>query len=244
MERILKAGLILVLLTGLYASVHSQESSTEDQVILHGIVMDAATQAPLPNVHYIIARTFGGASNGEGKFSMYISRHDTVIFSYVGYTDFIFTLADTLTGNSFVAGIFMETDTLSLGEVVVIPRMSDLRTEFRNTRVEESREIVNAQNNLEVATYQALNSEAALGDPATNYELLKRKQIITAYEKGGIPSDRMLGLNVISALPIAIYLLKNGLPERPAAPEPHVSDRELQKMVDTYKQSLREKKKE
>ena len=116
--------------------------------------------------------------------------------------------------------------------------MSDLRTEFRNTDIEVPQEIINAQNNIEVATYQGLNSAAALGDPHNNYEMLRRKQVITAFEKGGIPSDKMLGLNVITVLPMAIYLLKNGLPERPEPPAPHVSDRELNKMVELYKKSL------
>lgn len=220
----------------------AQESKLNEQILLHGLVMDAATQKPLSNVHYIINSGFGGASTGEGKFSMYINRYDTVVFSYMGYSDFNLNLSDTLVGNSFVAGIFMETDTLAIGEIIILPRMGDLRSEFRNTNVEVSKELVNARNNLEVATYQGLNSEAALGDPGSNYELLRRKQIITANEKGGIPSDQMLGLNVFSAIPAAIYLLRNGLPEKPLPPEPHVSNREINRMIELYRESLLEKR--
>lgn len=223
-------------------SLQGQELEGEERILLHGIVMDAATQQAMSNVHYIISKTLSGATGEEGKFSMYITRYDTLVFSFIGYSDVTFTLNDTLAGKSFVAGIFMEADTLSVGEVVVLPRMSDLRTEFRNTSVSVSQELINAQNNLEVATYQGLTSEASLGDPATNYEVIKRKQVITAYEKGGIPSDKILGLNIISVLPIAIYLLKNGLPEKPAPPRPHVSDRELDKIIKLYKQSLLEAK--
>lgn len=225
-----------------YNAAIGQEQELNEQILLHGLVMDASTQTALSNVHYIIANAFGGATTQEGKFSMYISRYDTVVFSYVGYSDFYFTLSDTLVGNSFVAGIFMETDTLSVGEVIVLPRMSDLRTEFRNTDVEISRELINAKNNLEVATYQGLHSESALGDPGTNYELLRRKQVISAYEKGGIPSDQMLGLNLISAIPVGIFLLKNGLPGKPEPPEPHVSDREIERMINLYKRNLREER--
>jgi hypothetical protein len=218
--------------------LNAQETVLSEQILLHGLVMDAATKRPLSNVHYIINHDFGGATTDNGKFSMYINRYDTVVFSYIGYSDFSFTISDTLVGNSFVAGIFMETDTLAIGEVIVLPRMGDLRTEFRNSEVEVSRELINARNNLEVATYQGLNSRTELGDPGSNYELLRRKQIITAYEKGGIPSDQILGLNIFSAIPAAIYLLKNGLPEKPVPPEPHVSDREVKKMIDLYNKSL------
>ncbi len=224
-------------------TARGQEKDLNEQILLHGLVMDASSQNPLSNVHYIINNLFGGSTTDMGKFSMYINRYDTIVFSYMGYSDFCFTLSDTLVGNSFVAGIFMETDTLSIGEVIVLPRMSDLRTEFRNTEIEISKEIINAKNNLEVATYQGLHSEAALGEPGANYELLRRKQIITANEKGGIPSDKVLGLNLISAIPVAIFLLKNGLPDRPEPPEPHVSDREINRMIDLYKKSLDEKRK-
>lgn len=218
--------------------INAQETGLSEQILLHGLVMDASTQSPLSNVHYIINNDFGGATTDNGKFSMYINRYDTVVFSYMGYSDFSLTLSDTLVGNSFVAGIFMETDTLAIGEVIVLPRMGDLRTEFRNSEVEVSKELINARNNLEVATYQGLNSEAALGDPGSNYELLRRKQIVTAYEKGGIPSDQILGLNIFSAIPAAIYLLKNGLPEKPIPPDPYVSNREINRMIELYRQSL------
>ena len=218
-----------------------QENDINKQILLHGLVMDATTQTPLSNVHYFIRNQTGGSTTDKGKFSMYIHRDDTVVFSYMGYSDFRFILSDTLAGNSFVAGIFMETDTLAIGEVIVLPRMSDLKTEFRNTKVEVSKELLNAKNNLEVATYQGLHSEAALGDPGANYELLKRKQVITAYEKGGIPSDQILGLNMISVIPVAIYLLKNGLPQKPQPPDPYVSDREISRMIDLYKRNLIEK---
>jgi hypothetical protein len=216
-----------------------QETEQEEQVLLHGVVVDASTHKPIPDVHYIIANLFSGATSVGGKFSMYINRYDTVVFSFVGYSDFLFSLSDTLIGKSFVAGIFLQTDTLSIGEVIVLPRLGDLRTEFRTTEIEVSQELVNAKNNLKVATYQGLNSEASLGDPATNYEMIKRKQVITAFEKGGIPSDQMLGLDFISMIPMAIFLLKNGLPEKPEPPAPHVSDRELDKMIDLYKKKIK-----
>lgn len=219
-----------------------QEVEQEEQILLHGVVFDASTQMPIPNVHYVIANLYSGATGAGGKFSMYISRSDTIVFSYIGYSDFLFLLSDTLIGRSFVAGIFLQTDTLSIGEVVVLPRLGDLRSEFRTTKVEVNKEQVNAENNLKVATYQGLNNNAILGDPATNYEMIRRKQVVTAFERGGIPSDQMLGLDFISVIPMAIYLLKNGLPEKPEPPAPHVSDRELDKMIDLYKKKIKSAK--
>ncbi|MEZ5001001.1 MAG: hypothetical protein R2744_11560 [Bacteroidales bacterium] len=122
--------------------------------------------------------------------------------------------------------------------------MGDLRTEFNMSGSPEvSQEIVNAQNNLMISTYQGLNNQATLGDPETNYSLLKQKQTIDAYEKGGIPSDRMVGLNVISLIPTTIYLLANGLPEKPPPPKPHVSNNDIEKMKRAYRDALEQKRK-
>lgn len=136
----------------------------------------------------------------------------------------------------------MKTDTLAVGEVIVFPRLGDLRSEFRSTSGQISQELVNAQHNLEISTYQGLNNSATLGDPQTNYDLIKREQIINAYEKGAIPSDKMLGLDFISIIPVGIYLLANGLPEKPEPPMPRVSDSEIEKMKRLYMRRVIRKK--
>ena len=210
-----------------------------DPVLLHGVVIDASSQLVLPNVHYIVNRSYGGSTGTDGKFSMFLEISDTVIFSFLGYHDVTFILSDTLRGNKFVAGIFMESDTFSVGEVIVFPRLGDLRSEFLSTSGQVPQELVNAQHNLEISTYQGLNNSATLGDPQTNYYLLKEKQIVSAYEKGSIPSDRMLGINVFTIIPAGIYLLTHGLPEKPLPPRPNVSDSDIEKMKLLYRKKIK-----
>lgn len=222
--------------------VVAQEKTENELMLIHGVVFDAISRRTMSNVHYIVSDSTGGATNQEGKFSAYLYRGDTIKFSYVGYSDFYLSLGDTLTGRSYVAGVFMESDTVSAGEVIVIPRMGDLMSEFRNSQAKESQELMNARANLEIATYQGLTGAPKLGDPGTNYELIKQKQIITAYEKGGIPSDRMLGINFITLLPAAVYLMSKGLPEKPAPPDPYVSDREIERMIETYNTMMKKQR--
>ncbi len=62
-----------------------------------------------------------------------------------------------------------------------------------------------------------------------NYELLRQKQRTDAIERGGIPSDKMIGLSPFTIIPI-IYILAKGLPEDPKPPAPHISSRELQQI--------------
>ena len=46
-----------------------------------------------------------------------------------------------------------------------------------------------------------------------------RQQKVDAYERGGIPSDRIVGIKSIIIIPAA-YLLLHGVPEKPAPFEP------------------------
>ena len=220
----------------------TQESQQQGFKLINGVVMDASAQYPLANAHIILNGNMAGTTDPEGKFSLYMSLSDTVEFSHIGYINFRFILSDTLAGSRFVAGIFMKTDTFSLGEVIVIPRMGDLKAEIMAASNQQSQEMINARNNLTLSTYQGLNSLATLGDPQTNYELLKRKQVIDAYEKGGIPSDKMAGLNIVTIIPAAIYLLVNGLPQRPEPPKPHISSREMEMMKEIYRMNLEKKR--
>lgn len=231
----------ICLFIGMASALFAQETAGEKLVLIHGVVLEAVSQAPLMNVHYSINSHVEGATDNEGKFSIYLYRGDTIRFSYLGHSDIIFH-TDTLPASSYVAGIFMKADTMQIGEVIVMPRMGDLRSEFMNSSGTVSQKMVNAQNNITISTYQGLTNPPELGDPGTNYELIKQKQAITAYEKGGIPSDRMLGLNLISIIPVSIYLLSNGLPAKPAPPAPRVSLSEIEKMKKAYRESLLQKK--
>jgi hypothetical protein len=234
---------ILYILTFLFLflQISAQEAGKKgDLILLHGMVMDAETMQAVANAQYLINNRPGGVSDEEGKFSLYIYRGDTITFTFLGYRDVILS-TDSLPGVSYVAGVFLQTDTLQIGEVIVLPRMADLRSEFKNTKPVVSQEMINAQNNITISAYQGVNSAARLGDPNSNYELLKQQQSVEAYEKGGIPSDKLVGLNMISILPAAIYLLSNGLPEKPPPPKPHISASELEKMKKAYKEKLRAK---
>lgn len=229
------------LFIGMVSALSAQETVKEKLVLIHGVVFDAVSQAPIVNVHFLINNQPGGATDDEGKFSTYLYRGDTICFSYLGRTDIIF-YTDTLPGNSYVAGIFMKPDTLQIGEVIVMPRMGDLKSEFMNSSATVSQNMVNAQNNITISTYQGLTNPPELGDPGTNYTLIKQKQAIAVYEKGGIPSDRMVSLNLISLIPASIYLLANGLPEKPAPPVPRVSVSDIEKIKKAYRESLLQKK--
>jgi len=134
----------------------------------------------------------------------------------------------------------MSSDTLSIGEVIIIPRITNLRSELLNARTESKVEIENAKNNLTISAYQGRQSQGSLGDPAANYELLRQKQRIDTYERGGIPSDKMLGLNPLFLLPAA-YLLINGFTEKPPQLKSGLSRQEIDQIQKKYFESSRKK---
>ena len=212
-------------------------NSTQGFILFHGIVMDAETQTPVPNTDYVINRIPGGASDANGKFSFYVNRGDTVTFTSMGYHSTTLNISDTLRGREYVAGVFLNTDTIVIGEVIIVPRIGDLKTEVMLMKPESNQELINAKDNIKISVYQGLNNQSTLGDPYTNYELLKQKQTIEAYERGGIPSDQIAGISPLLLLPAA-YMLMNGLPQKPKPPSPRVSDKELEQIRKIHNQLI------
>lgn len=214
-----------------------QEKSPEELILLQGLVMDAESLEPLPNAHYVINRMFGNVTDEKGEFSVYLGKKDTLKISYVGYRDIVFTAADTLKGNTFTAGFFLHSDTLALGEVIIVPRIPNLGTGILLETPVVSQEEMNARNNMAASVYQGLNSRQQLGDPSANYELMRRKHMQEAIEKGAIPSNRMVGINFL-AIPAAILYYAKGPPERSNPPRPMISQKEIERMKDLYRKNL------
>jgi hypothetical protein len=212
-----------------------------DLILFHGVVLDANTQTRLGDAQITINRSSYKAGGKDGTFAFYVYRHDTVIFSKLGYRPAVLFISDTLSGKEFIAGIYMKSDTFSIGEVVIVPRFSNLRTELMNVRIESNPLIENARNNLSIATNQAINSYNKLGDPNSNYEYLRHQQRIAAYEKGGIPSDKIAGISPLLLIP-AVYLLIHGFPEAPVPPKPDISKKDLEEIQKRYKESVYNRK--
>jgi hypothetical protein len=213
---------------------------SNSKIIFNGIVRDASTLEPLPNSQIMINRSFASVSNEDGTFVIRVSRRDTVTFSLLGYQPALFYVGDTLPGSEFMAGVYMKTDTLSIGEVIIMPRFPFLRSDILKTTPESDPEMDNAKYNIAVSAYQGRVALSQLGDPSSNYSVLQQKQRIAAYEKGGIPSDRMVGLSPLLLIP-AIYLLMNGFPEKEAPMKSNLTRQELEQINKKFLETLNKK---
>ena len=207
-------------------------------ILFRGVVIDASSLVRLPGSQILINRSRSARSEDDGTFSFYAYKKDTIIFRMLGYKHTSIVVSDTLSGKEFLTGVFLETDTLLIGEVIILPRITNLKAEMMNPSITTDTKIENARSNISIASYQGRTSQGKLGDPGTNYELLRQKQKVDAYEKGGIPSDKILGFSPLMLIPAA-YLLIHGLPEKPVPPKPQISSKDLEDLQKRYLESLK-----
>lgn len=203
--------------------------------------MDANSLLPLSNSQILMNSVFSSVSNTDGTFSFFVNRNDSILFRHLGYKPTLLFISDTLKGREFVAGIFMNSDTISIGEVIIVPKYTNLKSEIMNAPSREPSTMDNARYNVANAAYQGRTTQGKLGDPATNYDLLRQKQKVDAYEKGGIPSDKIAGISPFLLVPAA-YLLIHGLPEKPGPQEQKLTQQELGEIQKKYQELLQQRK--
>ncbi|MBN1387669.1 MAG: hypothetical protein JW965_04435 [Bacteroidales bacterium] len=231
----INTALVFLLLNS--ALLSAQQKVPENLILIQGVVMDANSLEALPNAHFILNKIFANVTDEKGGFAVYMAKNDTLRFTYIGYRDYIFTPSDTLTGKVYMAGIFLQTDTTAIGEVIVVPLLPDLRTGILMESPSVDPELINARNNIAASVYEGIYGQERLGVPSANYDILKRRQISDAYEKGAIPSDRMVGLNFLT-IPAAILYFSKGLPERPEPPKPMIPQKDVERMKELYRNKI------
>ncbi|NMC37893.1 MAG: hypothetical protein GYA41_06190 [Bacteroidales bacterium] len=227
---------IMLLFIFLNPTAAQYAGTQQERVRLQGIVRDAISLSPLTGSQIFINRNFFGVTDTTGIFSMLLARKDTVEFRLLGYRPAMFFLSDTLHGRDYMAGIYLNTDTIQIAEVIIVPRLANLRSEIFRAPAPISQEMENAKTNLALSAYQAKVSHGKLGDPLSNYEIIKGMQRTVAYEKGQIPSSAIAGISPFLIIP-AIYLIMNGLPQKPMPMKPDLTEEELNHIQKKYLES-------
>jgi hypothetical protein len=225
----------------MFQSGFCQEKETGSRILFHGIMMDAGSLIPISNSQILINNSLTSVAGTNGTFSLYVNRKDTVLFKHLGYKPTSMFVSDTLGGLEYAAGIYMQSDTLMIGEVVIVPRFTNLRSEIMKGPRRVSPAIENAKYNVAVSGYQGRTTQGQLGDPATNYSLLRQRLKTNAYEKGEIPSDMIGGINGLFLLPAA-YLLLRGSSEGSSPMERSLTQDELALIQKKYFDSLKQQK--
>jgi hypothetical protein len=238
----MKHFVIFILILNAFQPVFSQgQDSTVINILFQGAVFDATTLKPVPNSQIFVNSSFSSASDSRGEFALYVGLRDTVEFKTLGYKSSSVIVNDSLAEKQYVAGIYLSTDTLSIAEVIIIPRIGNLKSEMLNSKSRIPAEMENARYNVAVSAYQGRTTTGSLGDAESNYQLLRQQQKTSASERGQIPSDRIAGLSPFMLIPAA-YMLMRGLPQKAPAYKPDLSDFELEQIMKKYKQSIQPKK--
>jgi hypothetical protein len=214
---------------------------TDRGILFRGQTMDASTMQPISNSQILVNSEFASLTGEDGTFSLYVSRYDTVVFRSLGYKPSVMFVSDTLTGREYVAGIYMNSDTVSIGEVIIVPGFRNLRSSILNPVSHEPENMSNARYNVAIAAYQGKHSQNVLGDPQSNYAVLNQKQKTEAFERGGIPSDQIAGINPLILIPAA-YMLMHGSSEKAAPMHQEVTPGEMEEVHKKYLESIRQHK--
>lgn len=224
-NRLFKAFIIsIAVFLFLVTDLRGQQASV---FLFHGIVLDSDTRQPIYGAHYIIGNRAAGATDSKGLLSFYAHSRDTVRFTFIGYKDALLIISDTLLAKEYTVGIFMTADTLMMADVIILPKMGNIRSEILSKPTVPNQETANAINNLRISAYQGRTGVTSLGDPDANYQLLRQQQRTETFEKGGIPSSAMVSVSPFTVIPL-IYVLAKGLPEEPPPPQPYVSQKDLE----------------
>jgi len=217
------------------------EGKNSEPILFRGVVFDASTRNTLVNSQIYLNRSFSAITGEDGTFSIYAHRNDTIVFSILGYKPYPLIVSDTLKGKEFLTGVYLQSDTLEIGEVIIVPRLTSLKADIMNPMIESNTQLDNARTNLSIASFQGKTAQGRMGDPNINYEYIRQKQKINAYERGGIPSDKILGISPLLIIPVA-YRLLHGLPDKPVPPKPQISSKELKELNKKYLESIRNRK--
>jgi hypothetical protein len=82
--------------------VKGQTGTNTQKIKINGIIYDDKTSERVPFVHIInITRNSGTSADDNGNFSFTTIKGDTIKFTAVGYSDYIFILNDSIKNNSY-----------------------------------------------------------------------------------------------------------------------------------------------
>jgi len=181
MRRIL---IILVLLLIIYELSYSQR---EKLIQLSGVIRNELLQ-PVQFAHIVIAnKNRGTISDLNGMFSFVVESMDTVLFTAVGYKRVGLVIPDTLTRYHLPVDIYMETDTIWIEEVIILPwkTYQEFREAFLSLELPDN-DLKRAYRNIALIKEQVYYSPEN-PDPDLNYQYMLKEQYNNLYTKGQLP---------------------------------------------------------
>jgi hypothetical protein len=177
--------IIIILLVPALFNVTGQEK--ENLVQLSGVVRNELLR-PMQFVHIIILNKHRGTiSDTRGMFSFVVETNDTILFSAVGYKPTGIVIPDTLESFNYPVDVVMETDTIEIAEVIILPwkTYEEFKEAFLAIELPDD-DLQRAYKNFSKITAQIHNTDIE-PDPGLNYKYQLRDQSNYLYTRGQTP---------------------------------------------------------
>jgi hypothetical protein len=101
-------------------SVSNAQELKNNLAVFEGQILTNDSLLPIPNAHVISKfNSWGTISNKEGKFAMYVSPYDSVLFTSIGFAPKIIYINDSVMNNLRNYDVVMVKDTFLINEVVI-----------------------------------------------------------------------------------------------------------------------------
>lgn len=182
--------MICLILAGITAAVSAQERDNRF-IQIDGLTADENGYI-VPDVS-IYSRHLrrGAASDRRGIFSIISIPGDTVFFSAIGYKSTILTVPATVSGTHFITDVLMVTDTILIGEVLVLPWKT--YSEFKRAVLENKPAdplLENMEFNLALVEQQIWSDMRAT--PGESYRYVMQQMSDNLYTRGQLPANNLL----------------------------------------------------
>lgn len=133
----------------------------------------------------------GAASDHRGIFSIISAPGDTVFFSAIGYKSTLLTVPVTSVGDHYITDVIMVTDTIEIGEVLVLPWKT--YSEFKRAVLENKPAdplMENMEYNLAMVQQQIWSDMSPT--PGQAYRYTVQQVSDNLYTKGQSPANNLL----------------------------------------------------
>ncbi|MBL7112649.1 MAG: carboxypeptidase-like regulatory domain-containing protein [Bacteroidales bacterium] len=158
----------------------------QDLIQLSGVIRNELLQ-PLQFTHILIKNQHRGTiSDQKGMFSFIVEPYDTILFSSVGYKRVGLIIPDTLKTFHLELDIYMETDTIMIEEVIILPwkTYEEFKEAFLALELPDN-DMNRAYKNIALIKTQIYYSGTP--DPGLNYKYMLQEQYNELYTKGQMP---------------------------------------------------------
>jgi len=176
---------ILFFLSVVILPVYNQRD--EKLIQFSGVVRNEYLQ-PLQFVHILILnKSRGTISDTRGVFSFVVEPRDTILFSAVGFKRTGVVIPDTLLSFNYPMDVVMQTDTIEIREVIILPwkTYQEFKQAFISLELPDD-DLERAFHNLAMIHAQIHNPDAP-PDPDVNYQYQLREQFNARYSLGQTP---------------------------------------------------------